>query len=447
MAELCLLGLDSGSTATKAVVFDLAGRVCGTGRRRAATLAPQPGRVERDMAACWEGAAEAIRAALADAGIGGDRIGAVGVTAHGDGLYLLGRDHRPLGHGITSLDDRAGGLVRAWHAAGVLDRALLDAAGPVGGAAQALTYAPGVAINSYSTSGAGKSIITINGVNQGWSGLNGNAQDGAVGVTFDGIPIADPVTGLWQAPTIPFLAMIGSTSVAYGPGNPDQRWYDSLAGTVGFNPLQPTAKPGGDIAMTYGSFNQKSVTFDARTGLYDGWSTILAGGFGNGNSYRQGNGFNNPDSDDAVFLKTRHDFTNGALSFGAYDVRSQAFRPTYIPQSANPAITINGLNAQGEPNPGPLYSQATSGFYGSPPFATYDKNDSNAMVLLYAKQTLDLGGGTTLHNQAWYMHISAPTRASPITGPRDPRRIACCNPTPTRSATSSGSPMISAGTR
>jgi iron complex outermembrane receptor protein len=287
----------------------------------------------------------------------------------------------------------------------VLHRTLLDAAGPVGGAAQALTYAPGVAINSYSTSGAGKSIITINGVNQGWSGLNGNAQDGAIGVTFDGIPIADPVTGLWQAPTIPFLSMIGSTSVAYGPGNPDQRWYDSLAGTIAFDPLQPTEKPGGDIALTYGSFNQKSLTFDARTGLYDGWSSILAGGFGDGNSYRQGGGFNNPDSDYALFLKTRHEFSNGAISFGAYDARSEAFRPTYIPQSANPAITVNGLNAQGQPNPGPLYSQATSGFYGSPPFATYDKNDSNAMVLLYAKQRLDLGGGTTLHNQTWYMHI------------------------------------------
>lgn len=287
----------------------------------------------------------------------------------------------------------------------VLDRRLLNAAGPVGGAAQALTYAPGVAINSYSTSGAGKSIITINGVNQGWSGLNGNAQDGAAGVTFDGIPIADPVTGLWQAPTIPFLAMIGSTSVAYGPGNPDHRWYDSLAGTVGFDPLQPTAKPGGDIAMTYGSFNQKSVTFDARTGLYDGWSSILAGGLGNGNSYRQGNGFTNPDSDYAIFLKTRHVFTNGSISFAAYDVRSEGFRPTYVPQSANPSITINGLNARGQPNRGPLYSQATSGYYGSPPFATYDKNDSNAMYLFYAKQTLDLGGGTTLHNQAWYMHI------------------------------------------
>ncbi len=124
MTELCLLGLDSGSTATKAVVFDLTGRVRGTGRRRTATLTPQPGRVERDMAACWEDATAAIRAALADASIGGERIGAVGVTAHGDGLYLLGRDHRPLGHGITSLDDRASGLVRAWDEAGVLDRAL-----------------------------------------------------------------------------------------------------------------------------------------------------------------------------------------------------------------------------------------------------------------------------------------------------------------------------------
>jgi L-xylulokinase len=51
-------------------------------------------------------------------------VAAVAATAHGDGLYLLDRERRPLGPGILSLDSRAGDVVARWESDGVADAAL-----------------------------------------------------------------------------------------------------------------------------------------------------------------------------------------------------------------------------------------------------------------------------------------------------------------------------------
>ncbi len=47
---------------------------------------------------------------------------AVGVTGHGDGLYLLDRAGQPLGPGIQSVDSRAQAVTAGWAANGVRDR-------------------------------------------------------------------------------------------------------------------------------------------------------------------------------------------------------------------------------------------------------------------------------------------------------------------------------------
>lgn len=122
MAEPCLLGIDSGLTMTKAVVFDATGRVRATARRRIAQSIPEPRRIERDMAALWRATAEAIREALEAAG--NPEIAAVAATAHGDGIYLLDRDGQPLGPGILSLDSRAGSIVAGWEVDGTSASAL-----------------------------------------------------------------------------------------------------------------------------------------------------------------------------------------------------------------------------------------------------------------------------------------------------------------------------------
>ncbi|MEX3985041.1 FGGY-family carbohydrate kinase [Paraburkholderia sp. EG287A] len=120
--ERYLLGVDSGSTATKAVVFDTSGRTVAVGSRRVEQRQPRARHVERDMQEVWAAACGAIRDALHK--IPADSIAAVGVTGHGDGLYLVDRAGAPLGPGILSLDSRAFDVTERWREAGVLEKAL-----------------------------------------------------------------------------------------------------------------------------------------------------------------------------------------------------------------------------------------------------------------------------------------------------------------------------------
>ncbi|QHC36794.1 FGGY-family carbohydrate kinase [Komagataeibacter xylinus] len=117
-----IIGIDCGSTTTKAVIFSPEGEIVGTGRTRVAQHMDRPHHVERDMGEVWQDVAATIRMALDDAGLNGQAIAAVGVTAHGDGLFLLDRMGNPLGRGIMSLDSRATELHDHWQQRGVLDQ-------------------------------------------------------------------------------------------------------------------------------------------------------------------------------------------------------------------------------------------------------------------------------------------------------------------------------------
>jgi L-xylulokinase len=119
-----LLGIDNGLTVTKAVIFDVDGAQLAVARRRVPQSMPHPRFVERDMAGLWQATADAIREAIALSGRPAEDIKGVAATAHGDGLYLLDRDHRPLGPGILSLDSRASGVIERWSAASLFDEAL-----------------------------------------------------------------------------------------------------------------------------------------------------------------------------------------------------------------------------------------------------------------------------------------------------------------------------------
>lgn len=124
MAAGYLLGIDCGLTLGKAVLFDLEGRAVWVGRAEVPQLYPAPGHVERDMDALWRGVADAVWECLEWSGLPASAVVGVGVTAHGDGVFPLTHEGRPLGHGILSLDSRAVGIVEAWREAGVLDRSL-----------------------------------------------------------------------------------------------------------------------------------------------------------------------------------------------------------------------------------------------------------------------------------------------------------------------------------
>ena len=119
-----LLGIDSGNTSTKAVVFDEEGYERGIGSVGNQQLNPHPRWVEQDMNTVWENAHTAIQKAISAAGIDAGEISAVGVSGHGDGIYLVDDNGEPVRYGIQSMDSRAHKLLERFNESGVGDKAL-----------------------------------------------------------------------------------------------------------------------------------------------------------------------------------------------------------------------------------------------------------------------------------------------------------------------------------
>lgn len=119
-----VIGIDSGLSTTKVVVFDPQGQVLGEASGADSRSTPQPRWVERDMDALWDTAADAIHRALDAAEVDRARVAGVGVTGHGDGLYLVDRDGHPVRPGVNSLDTRTHELVARWADDGTAEQIL-----------------------------------------------------------------------------------------------------------------------------------------------------------------------------------------------------------------------------------------------------------------------------------------------------------------------------------
>ena len=116
-----LLGLDAGNTIIKAVIFDRQGNEIASVAEEGHSSMPCPGHVERGLGELWTNAKLVIRTCIEQAGIEPGEIAAIGCAGHGNGLYALDRQGKPL-LAIQSLDTRAAGLVEEWQAEGVGDR-------------------------------------------------------------------------------------------------------------------------------------------------------------------------------------------------------------------------------------------------------------------------------------------------------------------------------------
>lgn len=281
-----------------------------------------------------------------------------------------------------------------------LDRQQLKSAGVVGGAAQALTFAPGIAVTGYGQTGGTKASISINGLNQGWAGVSpGTVDNGNLAISYDGIPMVNAATGLWETPEIPQTALLQGARVTYGPGDPETRWYNNMGGAVNFVPVQPSSKAGGFVQLTGGSFSTENADLILQTGKIDGWETVFAGGAGRANSFHTSpDGFAWPTSNYAGFFKTHKVFGDGSsVSFGAYLGAGRGWRPVPVPLTPIPGLTVNGIGASG-----PLLSEATTGYYNTVNENVWRKEDINRTWLVYARQNIRVDSRTTLHNQLWY---------------------------------------------
>jgi xylulokinase len=101
-----LLGLDVSTTATKAVLVGEGGAVLGIGTSEYGFDTPRPLWTEQDPALWWAAAQAAIPAALAQAGLTGADVAAIGLTGQMHGLVLLDAADRVLRPAILWNDQR-----------------------------------------------------------------------------------------------------------------------------------------------------------------------------------------------------------------------------------------------------------------------------------------------------------------------------------------------------
>ena len=104
-----LLGIDSSTTATKALLIDEKGAVAGTASTEYSFATPRPLWTEQDPSLWWEGTAESIRKVLGETGVDPASVVGVGLTGQMHGLVLLDEHGEVLRPAILWNDQRTSG--------------------------------------------------------------------------------------------------------------------------------------------------------------------------------------------------------------------------------------------------------------------------------------------------------------------------------------------------
>lgn len=114
MAEY-LVGLDQGSTSSKAVLLDRRGRMVTAATAPLKTRRPRRGWTEHDAEDLLESGLSALRQVVRSLGRGGHRVAGLGIACQRSTFLLWDRQTgRPLGPAISWQDLRAEGLTRQW---------------------------------------------------------------------------------------------------------------------------------------------------------------------------------------------------------------------------------------------------------------------------------------------------------------------------------------------
>lgn len=99
------LAIDIGTESARAAVFTDDGVRVGDGHGPYPTIFPRPGWAEQDPELWWQGAVNAARSALAEAGV--DRVAGISVATTASSVVVLDADGRPLRPALLWMDSRS----------------------------------------------------------------------------------------------------------------------------------------------------------------------------------------------------------------------------------------------------------------------------------------------------------------------------------------------------
>jgi sugar (pentulose or hexulose) kinase len=102
-----LLGLDAGTTAMKAVLFDQAGQVLGRASQEYSLRTPAPDRVELEPERYWGACCQCTQRLLGETGVDPRHVLALAISSQGETLLVVDEAGQPLYPAIVWLDNRS----------------------------------------------------------------------------------------------------------------------------------------------------------------------------------------------------------------------------------------------------------------------------------------------------------------------------------------------------
>ncbi|MCD6733563.1 MAG: glycerol kinase GlpK [Burkholderiaceae bacterium] len=117
-----LLALDQGTSSSRSIVFDAAGRVVSMAQREFRQIFPQPGWVEHDPVEIWRTQLATAREVLAGAGLDARSIAGIGITNQRETTVIWERaTGRPIHNAIVWQDRRTEPICRRLRDAGLAE--------------------------------------------------------------------------------------------------------------------------------------------------------------------------------------------------------------------------------------------------------------------------------------------------------------------------------------
>jgi len=115
--------IDQGTTSSRFIVFDKAGKIVSVGQKEHEQIFPEPGWVEHDPMEIWNNTQEVISDALTKANLSASDLAAVGITNQRETTVLWDRTTgQPLYNALVWQDTRADELVARYTEGGGQDR-------------------------------------------------------------------------------------------------------------------------------------------------------------------------------------------------------------------------------------------------------------------------------------------------------------------------------------
>jgi glycerol kinase len=122
MSDKVILALDQGTTSSRAIVFDKAGSVLSLAQKEFRQIYPKPGWVEHDGNEIWSTQAGVAAEAIAQAGVNGKDIAAIGITNQRETTLIWDRaTGKPVFNAIVWQDRRTSGYCDELKAQGLAE--------------------------------------------------------------------------------------------------------------------------------------------------------------------------------------------------------------------------------------------------------------------------------------------------------------------------------------